>query len=64
MYLNSISGIPATPKYSNAYTKDKTQIFEVQFPGNLFEFGMIGSDFDALQFELVRFKFKLSSRIP
>ena len=62
MYRNSVSGISGMPNYSNAHAKVSTQIFEVQFPGNWFEFCIIG--IDALQSELFRFKFQiLSSKI-
>ena len=33
------------PTYTNAYAKVKKSIFDIQFPGNWFEFGMIENDF-------------------
>ena len=52
------------PTYSNAHAKVKKLIFEVQFPGNWFEFDMIEMIFEALQSELFRFKFhSLGSKI-
>ena len=31
--------------YTNTHAKVKNWIFEIQFPGNWFEFGIIGNDF-------------------
>ena len=36
--------------YPNAYAKVKKWIFVVQFPGNWFEFGIIGNDFQSSTF--------------
>ena len=62
---------PRMPTYLNAHAKVKKWIFEVQFPGNWFKFGIIGNDFWSSTFWAIQnltirleYVFRISSGVP